>query len=531
MRTLRLSTFLLVPWLLAPWARADTGGSLVAEVDVIPATLAQFDEYGTAVAIDGDRLVVGAPVLVAASPGRVYVFERQAGVWTETATIADSGLPDGSRFGKSLALAGDTLFVAAATGKTEAFLFEFDGSAWNQRPNVVATPPNNGTTSEIALSGNTLVVGTGNGSPRAHVFERTGSDWTQVQETVLVASLGDNIGTSVAIDEAAGLLVAGAPAATFNGLFAAGRVYLFEKIAGAWVEAAVFSSSTPLSNSFFGQAVAIGGGQILVGAPRGDLSGQAAASGYLEVFSFAAGAWSSSQSIPNPEPQSDDWFGNPLAVDGDRLLIGEPGDFEGVAWVYTRAGGVWESQLSIEAPPASPMFGTAVDLDGDRFAVGDPSANQMGAFLAGTAHVFERVASTPIAYCTAKTTTEGCVPAVGWNGGASLTGSDDFAVLARDVPPGKTGLFFWGTNGRVAVPFLGGTLCVAPSLTRGPVLLSSGAAPCDGGFVLPFTQALMQSQGFSACQTVNGQWWLRDPQNPDGTGAALTDGVEFTIDF
>ena len=112
-----------------------------------------------------------------------------------------------------------------------------------------------------------------------------------------------------------------------------------------------------------------------------------------------------------------------------------------------------------------------------------------------------------------------------------MTGTDDFAVLARDVPPGKTGLFFWGTSGQAAVPFLGGTLCVAPSLTRGPVSISIGNAPCDAGFVLPFTQALMSQEGFDVCETVHGQWWMRDPQNPDGTGVALTDGIEFTIDF
>ena len=517
----------LAPFVALSAARADSG-SFSAQNDVIPAVLNASDRFGSSVAIEGDRLAVGAPATFGMGAGRVIVFERQAGVWVETATIVGGGLPDGSRFGARVELSGDTLFATAATGTTEAFVFEFDGVNWIQVTAVAAAPPNDSTASDVAISGTTLVLGTGNSAPRVHVFERTGTDWSQTQETVLVASDGQNLGSAVAID--GDVLVAGAPSANAGGFIQAGRVYVFERTAGVWGEVANFASMNTETQGFFGLSVAVCGDWIAAGSPTSELPVQLPSSGLLEVFQRANGGWSHHQLITNPTELGFELFGQRVAMSADRLAVGATGP--GLVWVYTREDDLWIEQASIGPPPnlLGGAFGDALDIEFDRIAVGEPAEALQG-FQSGSAHVYERMPMTPVAYCTAKTTTEGCVPAVGWNGGASLTGSDDFAVLARDVPPGRTGLFFWGTSGRVAVPFLGGTLCVAPSLTRGPVLLSTGVAPCDGGFVLPFTQALMQQEGLDVCQTVNGQWWMRDPQNPDGTGVALTDGVEFTVDF
>jgi len=41
--------------------------------------------------------------------------------------------------------------------------------------------------------------------------------------------------------------------------------------------------------------------------------------------------------------------------------------------------------------------------------------------------------------------------------------------------------------------------------------------------------ACKDTQGLSPCDVINGQWWMRDPQNPDGTGVALSDGIQLEI--
>jgi len=137
----------------------------------------------------------------------------------------------------------------------------------------------------------------------------------------------------------------------------------------------------------------------------------------------------------------------------------------------------------------------------------------------------------PLAYCTAKPNSQGCLPAVGWSGTPTLTGADDFVVTASDEINNKPGLFFHG-NGPIAVPFFNGTLCVLPPLVRTPVQLSGGNPPpddCSGSYAFAFTQARMAALGLSAGDHVYGQFWSRDTLHSDGTGVGLSNAIRFPI--
>jgi len=169
----------------------------------------------------------------------------------------------------------------------------------------------------------------------------------------------------------------------------------------------------------------------------------------------------------------------------------------------------------------------------DRFVqLGDIDGNGLGAWAVGsTALGKTQVWTAPEpptpTYCTGKVNSQGCVPTVGTFGVPTAQGPDDFFLTARDVLVGKPGLFFWGTIGPTAVPFLGGTLCVQPPLQRGPVLVSTGPADCEAGYLLHFSHALAEQFGVAPGSVVNGQFWMRDPANADGTGVALSNAVEF----
>ena len=132
---------------------------------------------------------------------------------------------------------------------------------------------------------------------------------------------------------------------------------------------------------------------------------------------------------------------------------------------------------------------------------------------------------TTSVYCTAKTNSLGCVPKIGFGGDPTLSGPDDFTVRATEVLAGKPGLFFWSVNGTAAIPFLGGTLCAQPPLTRTGVVVASGNVGCEGAFGFYFSQAYAASAGVTAGQTVTGQFWSRDVDHPDGTGVGLTDAI------
>ena len=135
---------------------------------------------------------------------------------------------------------------------------------------------------------------------------------------------------------------------------------------------------------------------------------------------------------------------------------------------------------------------------------------------------------TPASYCNSQTNSNGCLPAIEFNGSTLLSGPDDFHIEAGLIPPGKSGLLFYGvapTN----VPLLGGTLCVQGPQVRTPVLNSGGTngVLCDGRLDFFWSHAFSAGQGLSAGDTLYAQFWYRDPGSASGTG--LTDAVEFTL--
>jgi hypothetical protein len=153
------------------------------------------DEFGSQVALLGDRLVVAAQSEdsaatgidgdqsdnSAADAGAAYVFTRDAaGVWSQQAYIKASNTAADDEFGNQIALSGDTLSVgalfedSAATGiegdqsdnsaqdAGAVYVFTFDApGVWSQQAYVKASNTDAGDEfgTQVALSGDTLAVG------------------------------------------------------------------------------------------------------------------------------------------------------------------------------------------------------------------------------------------------------------------------------------------------------------------------------------------------------------------------------------
>jgi hypothetical protein len=118
-------------------------------------------------------------------------------------------------------------------------------------------------------------------------------------------------------------------------------------------------------------------------------------------------------------------------------------------------------------------------------------------------------------YCSAKPNSAGGLAKIGWSGFPQV--GQVFAVTASGGLPGKSAVMFFSAGGAAATPFLGGTLCLKPPLTRLPVHVLDGF----GSTSYPLTvgpSLAGKSLGF--------QLWHRDPQHPDGTGVGLSDALE-----
>lgn len=136
-----------------------------------------------------------------------------------------------------------------------------------------------------------------------------------------------------------------------------------------------------------------------------------------------------------------------------------------------------------------------------------------------------------VPYCTAKINSKGCYPIIDSSGCSGASHPEPFTVFAAGVINNKSGLLFFGF-GPAAIPFQGGTLCVAPPVKRTAPQSSTGGPPpndCSGIFTYDFN-ALIQSgtdPDLVPGVDVFCQWWYRDPASPSGTG--FTDALVFNI--
>lgn len=161
--------------------------------------------------------------------------------------------------------------------------------------------------------------------------------------------------------------------------------------------------------------------------------------------------------------------------------------------------------------PAAPA-----DSDGSRADVG--------------AHAYDPTwCPTPVVFCTAKTNSQGCMPAIDHSGTARLSASD-LTVSASGVLNQKSGVLFWGRQS-ASVPFQGATRCVRVPVRRTQLQSSGGTLAgddCTGTYAFTFDSNYLQSKGIAPGDEIVAQYWYLDPMDL-GSGTGLTDAIWFVV--
>jgi len=180
---------------------------------------ADYDAFGTSVAISGNTIAVGAPGDdFPSGAGSVYVFERNHENWVEQSHLFASDAAFGDAFGSSVDITGSTMVVGApfdntaAGGNTgSAYVYARNGNAGDEEAHLFANDAadNDRFGSSVAMAGASIIAvgapfdntaaGTNAGS--VHVFARSKFSWrAQAHLTASDASSGNQFGGSVAID-------------------------------------------------------------------------------------------------------------------------------------------------------------------------------------------------------------------------------------------------------------------------------------------------------------------------------------------
>ena len=128
------------------------------------------DTFGCSVAIDGNTVVVGARVNDHSSkgePGAAYVFTGSGSQWSEQEKLIDESDPyNDDNFGCSVAVEGDRIVIGAEEDyingqKGGAYSFVRDGTDWSQEQGITASDGADGDRfgGSVSLSGEHLIVG------------------------------------------------------------------------------------------------------------------------------------------------------------------------------------------------------------------------------------------------------------------------------------------------------------------------------------------------------------------------------------
>lgn len=160
----------------------------------------------------------------------------------------------------------------------------------------------------------------------------------------------------------------------------------------------------------------------------------------------------------------------------------------------------------------------------------------------GVSDLFVRTAipESAIYFCTAKINSLGCTPQIRSFGKSSAQQPSGFQITASSVRNRRPGMLMYCVGGRSALPFAGGTLCLAVVHRNTPILNAGGsAAPlsdCSGSYSLDmnaFAQGLLGGPPLpelsSPGSTVECQWWSRDPGFAPPNAIGLTGGIEYTV--
>jgi subtilisin-like proprotein convertase family protein len=399
-------------------------GSLSQVATLDQAGLATGDDLGFAVAADAAHAAVGLPLRnlpSKADAGMVWVYmvSQVAPTWTRVAQLTATDAKAKDNFGKAVAVDGDVIVVGSPLSDTTAvdsgavYVYRrSEAGVWTFEQKLVRATPvyRDAFGTSVAVRGDLIAVGTPaadiagkTDAGEATIFRRGESGaWTQVTTvTSLPVTASDKFGTRVALGgpAEAPVLAVGATGDDEPSRSNCGAVYAFAlSPTGTVTTTTRLVGSVSYASAALGTAVAVSGdgNRIAGGAPLATITGGGTKCGSATVWTFGGTTWTG-VNITAPDRVAGEQFGSSLAfrADGLALAVGSPLDTvngvigRGSVAVLVLDGAAWRTydRLTLpEAGTAAANAGRAVGFAGDSIVVGAPKATPPAG---GTTRVFQ----------------------------------------------------------------------------------------------------------------------------------------------
>lgn len=364
--------------------------TVTQQAKLLPSDSVAPYRFGTSVAIDGDTVVVGAPDDsddgVSLPSGAAYVFTRSGSVWNLQAKLTPNEDAHGYEFGNAVAIDGDTIVVGAPYDYNpesgiqagSIYIFTREGTTWSEQAKLI---PESGRWTHfgytVAVDGDTVVAGTYNpiGNNSAYIFTYNGTAWHQQTE---LYSFGD-LGNTVAVD--GDTIIIGAPIIPDRisdepNCFCTS---VFTRDGTTWdLQAELYNHIAPIT----GFSVAIDGDTVV------STEFETA----VDVFTRSGTTWEVQATLTPDERGRFSSTSTKVAIEGDAIVIGSPSEYEdgtifGSAYLFTRDDGTgWSQQNKFIGNDTSPRdwFGSDVAVDNNTIVVGAPGAD----YDSGSAYIF-----------------------------------------------------------------------------------------------------------------------------------------------
>lgn len=167
-----------------------------------------------------------------------------------------------------------------------------------------------------------------------------------------------------------------------------------------WSEVQKVVASNRTTFSLYGTSVAVYGDYAVVGAP-----GYNSSAGIVYVLERnTSGQWIQVKSLEDPNKASNDFFGNTVAIYGDRIAVGAPNATfvhggqtitgGGKAVIFERdLGGSWGYKATVRdpTPQANAQFSSSIALDSNTLVCGSPYYDLAGFLDVGVVRIFDQI--------------------------------------------------------------------------------------------------------------------------------------------
>lgn len=303
----------------AHWFRR-VGTSYVADGDAAPEAPETNDGFGSAVALSGQLAVVGAPG-AGSDTGSAFAFAKSNGTWQLEQELVPMRRAAEDGVGYAVALSGERALVGAcqAFGSSApyyAVVFSRSGTTWSEEGELSSDVPASGLSKfgcAVALSDDRALVGapyedTFRGA--AYVFARSGTTWSLEQRLDNAAGEEfDEFGTTLAISGSYA-----AVACITRNESVPSHVHVYSRVGSVWTEQAIISHPDA-SQAYFGLELSFDQDQMLIG----DMTSAFA-------YELTSGDWVARQELAVGSGLPG--LGSTVALAGDELVVGAPADDE-----------------------------------------------------------------------------------------------------------------------------------------------------------------------------------------------------------